>query len=88
MFDATTDGFGQNDAIIEGDVTTRIVSRIASVVIKGNATGSATAGDHFGIVAQEVGKLSIAGETIALNKDAKDDLLLDEANSDFRVVEL
>ena len=88
VFDATADGFGQNDAIIEGDVTTRIVARIASVVIKGNATGSATAGDHFGIVAQEVGKLSIAGETIALNKDGKDDLLLDEANSDFRLLEV
>jgi len=88
VFDATADGFGQNDQLIEGDVTDRIVSRIASVVIKGNATGSATAGDHFGIVAQEVGKLSIAGDKIALNKDAKDDILLDEANGDFRILEV
>jgi len=88
VFDATADGFGQNDQLIEGDVTDRIVSRIASLVIKGTATGSATAGDHFGIVAQEVGKLSIAGEKIALRKDAKDDVLLDESNGDFRLVEI
>ena len=69
-------------------MTDRIVSRIASLVIKGTATGSATAGDHFGIVAQEVGKLSIAGEKIALSKDAKDNVLLDQSNGDFRLVEI
>jgi len=88
VFDATADGFGQNDSIIEGDVTTRIVARIASVVIKGNAIGTAAAGDHFGIVAQEVGKLSIAGANIELNKASKDDILLDEANGDFRILEV
>jgi len=86
--DDANDGFGRNDEVIEGDVTEGIMSKIASIVIKGTAVGSATAGDHFGIVAQEVGKLSIAGEKIALSKDAKDDVLLDETNGDFRLLEV
>jgi hypothetical protein len=88
VFDATADGFGRNDQLIAGDETDRIVAQIASVVIKGNAIGSTRAGDHFGIVAQEVGKLTIAGETIPLSKDDKDNILLDETNGDFRIVEM
>jgi hypothetical protein len=88
VFDPSGDGFGRNDQAIEGDATTRIVARIASIVIKGSATGSATPGDHFGIVAQQVGKLSIAGNKVELSKDAKDDILLDETNADFRLLEV
>jgi hypothetical protein len=88
VFDATDDGFGRNDVLIEGDVTPRILARIASIVIKGQATGSAAGGDHYAITAQQVGKLSINGEKVLLNKDAKDDVLLDQTNGDFRVVEV
>jgi hypothetical protein len=88
VFDATADGFGLNDTPVAGDTTPSIVARIASVVIKGTATGSATEGDHFGITAQEIGKLSIAGEKVALSKTGMDDILLDPVNGDFRVVEL
>jgi hypothetical protein len=86
--DSTGDGFGRNDTIIAGDSTPSVVSTIASVVIKGTATGSAAPGDHYGITAQRIGKVSIGGTNIPLLKDAPDDLLLDETNNDFRLVEL
>jgi hypothetical protein len=86
--DTTDDGFGRNDIVIAGDSTPSILSTIASVVIKGTATGSADAGDHFGISAQQIGKLSISGTKVPLTKGTLDDILLDEANGDFRVVEI
>ena len=88
VLDATGDGFGQNDTLIVGKNNRNLVARIASVVIKGSATGSAAAGDHFGISAQSIGKLSIDGENIALQKGKIDNFLLDETNGDFRVVEV
>jgi len=86
--DSTADGFGQNDTVIAGDSTPSILSSIASIVIKGTATGSATAGDHFGISAQRVGNLTISGAKVPLSKGTLDNILLDEANGDFRVVEI
>jgi hypothetical protein len=84
--DVTNDGFGQNDIVIAGD-TTPAISKIASVVIKGIARGTAAAGDHYGITAQQIGKVSIGGELVPLTENA-DDILVDTANNDFRVVEL
>jgi hypothetical protein len=85
--DSTGDGFGRNDTVIAGDVTPSITSRIASVVIKGSATGSSSiSDDHFGIVAQQVGKLSIGGSRIDLSGLNSEGILLDQANGDFRVV--
>jgi hypothetical protein len=88
IFDATADGFGRNDTVIPHDSTTEISSRIASVVIKGTATGSTAAGDSYAITAQEIGKVMIGGRKIALSKDEKDDVLIDGENGDFRVVEV
>jgi hypothetical protein len=86
--DATADGFGRNDTVIAGDTTPSILSKIAKVVIKGTASGSAAGGDHFGITAQVIGKLSIGGTSVPLSSAVPDDVLLDETNGDFRVVEL
>ncbi len=86
--DSTSDGFGRNDTVIAGDTTPSVLSKIASVVIKGTATGSVVAGDHFGITAQQIGKVTIGGTNVALDKNATDDVLIDEANGDFRVVEI
>jgi hypothetical protein len=88
VLDATDDGFGRNDQPIGGDTTPRTIAKIASIVIKGAVTGSALEGDHFGIVAQQIGKLRIGGENIALNDDVKDNVLLDETNGDFRLLEV
>ena len=86
--DVTNDGFGGNDAVIAGDTTPDVLSRIASVVIKGNASGSITAGDQYGITAQAIGKLTIAGTAVDLDPDGIDNILLDDTNNDFRVVEI
>jgi hypothetical protein len=86
--DSTNDGFGRNDVLIAGDITPSVVSRIASLTIKGTASGSSGSGDHFGITAQQIGKVKIGGTNIPLSKDVADNILLDEANSDFRVVEV
>jgi hypothetical protein len=86
--DSTSDGFGRNDTAITPDTTPTVVSKIASIVIKGPATGSAAMDDFFGFTAQKIGKLSINKTSISLQKDTPDDLLLDETNEDFRMVEL
>ncbi len=86
--DSTNDGFGRNDTVIAGDSTPTVLSRIASVVIKGSASGTAGGADHFGITAQQIGKVSIGGERITLDPDEIDDVLIDETNNDFRVIEI
>jgi hypothetical protein len=62
----------------EDDVTfsggTAVVSRIASILIKGTATGTASATDHFGFVAQEIGAFRAAEVTIPLTAGASNDL--------------
>jgi hypothetical protein len=88
VFDATGDGFGQNDTAIGGDTTATIVSRIASVVIKGVAIGTSAVGDSYAITAQEIGKLTIDGQKVKLNNAQKDNVLLDSVNGDFRLVEI
>jgi hypothetical protein len=80
------DGFGRNDTL--GTNSTALLSKIASITILGAAKGSSTpATDHFGFTAQAIGRLAIAGKTLALSA-GKDSLLLDSANNDFRLVEL
>jgi hypothetical protein len=43
-----------------------LVSRIASITIKGVALGTVGAADHYGFVAQQIGSLSIAGTRFPL----------------------
>jgi hypothetical protein len=88
IFDSTADGFGRNDGVIFGDSTPSLLSTIASVVIKGTASGSSAAGDHFGITAQHIGRITIGGTNTPLTKSRFDDFLLDEINGDFRIVEI
>jgi len=64
-----------------------IVATIASLTIKGAAIGSAAGGDFFGITAELIGKAKIHGVALALTAD-KEDILLDPANHDFRLVEV
>lgn len=52
--------FGTGDDAAIG-TTTPALSRIASITIKGQVAGSATAGDHFGLVAQSIGPMSVGG---------------------------
>lgn len=84
--DSTANGFGQNDTLFPGDTKSTIFASIASVLIKGTATGSPSGGDHFGITAQRVLNLK-TGTTIHLLTGTANGILLDAANNDFRVVD-
>jgi len=85
--DPGDDGYGLKDTVIAGDKTKRLISRIASLIIKKGAFGTAEAGDHFGITAEKIDRLSIAGDNVRL-KNGPDNRLLDRLNNDFRVVEV
>ena len=88
VLDAGGDGFGRNDTSIDAGPDTAIHARIAKIVIKGQATGSAAEGDFFGITAERIGFAKIAGVVQLLTKRVADDILLDPVNNDFRLVEL
>lgn len=61
--DVNADGFGNaDDTVIAGGT----ISRIASIVIAGGVTGTAANGDHFGFVAQTIGKARIGGAALPL----------------------
>lgn len=80
------DGFGRNDTLIAGD-TTAILARIASITIKGTATGSAMpTTDFFGITAQQIGALAIGTKKFTFTNGAND-FSLDATNNDFHVVD-
>jgi hypothetical protein len=79
------DGFGRNDTLIASDTTpTTLFSTIASITIKGFATGSATpTTDFFGLTAQAIGKVSIHGTAVV---PTGADTSLDTTNNDFHLV--
>lgn len=61
--DVDGDGFGDaDDAVINGGT----ISKIASILIGGNVTGTDGGTDHFGFVAQTIGSAKIGGETKVL----------------------
>ncbi len=70
--DVNGDGFGNaDDAVIVGGIT----SKIASIIITGNLTGSVATGDHFGFVAQVIASAKVGGAMLGLT-DAKDTIPL------------
>jgi hypothetical protein len=74
-----------HDKLQTGD-DSLFIARIASITIKGTVRGSLSSGDHFGFVAQQIGKLTIGGRAVPLT-EGKDDLPLPFAN-DVRVHEV
>jgi hypothetical protein len=88
VVDSTEDGFGRNDQIIDDTSSAGIVSKIASLTINGTAIGSALPGDHFGITAGKIGKITIRGSRVPLSNGTVDDIEIDAGNHDFRVVEI
>jgi hypothetical protein len=61
-----------DDAPIPGSST--ITSKIASIIIKGEASGSAESADHFGFVAQEISALKAGGVKFLFTKGPENDL--------------
>jgi hypothetical protein len=67
--------FGTADDGNSGFESNGVVSRIGSITIGGLVNGTTTTGDHFGIVAERVGKLSIGGNLAALTPNARNDVV-------------
>jgi hypothetical protein len=86
VVDATANGFGNGDELISGDRTPALFARIAQITISGSVAGSNARNDHFAIIAQQLGQLTIARRTIQLTP-AADDLALDPLHDDFNVVD-
>lgn len=69
--DRLGDGYGNaDDTLIDGG-SDKIISRIASVIIGGTVSGTAEEGDHFGFVAEKLGKIKVKGSTFVDLPDVK-----------------
>jgi hypothetical protein len=77
-------GFGIGDSLITGDNTPGLVASIARLTIKGTALGSSDLGDHFGITAERLLRVTIGGTKQVLTTEA-DSIALDPFNNDFRL---
>ncbi len=89
--EAGDDGFfgTDDDALIAG--ASAIIARIASITIKGAASGTSDdATDHFGFVAAQIDAFKSAGIKMTLSRGPSNDLagLLVGANDDLRVREV
>jgi hypothetical protein len=86
------DDFGEGDdqKIIGGTDRPGVVSKIASILIKGTAFGSLIGGDHYGFVAQQIGSFKIGTTAFSLTAGAGNDLsgLLVGLTVDLRVREV
>lgn len=76
-----------DDALFSGG-SPAIASRIASVVVKGQAIGSVEAGGRFAIEAEQIGSVKVGATKIALNKAGKDQFVPVGGTSDFFAHEL
>jgi len=76
-----------DDAVYPGG-NPAILSRIASVVIKGQAMGSLEAGGNFAITAEQIGSVKIGSLKVALNAKAKDQQIAIGNTGDFVVNEV
>ena len=65
--------FGTDDDVLIDDGNS-IVARIASIVIKGTASGTAGGTDHFGFVAEQIGVFTAGDERLPLTGGASNDL--------------
>lgn len=67
------DLFGTDDDLLIGGGNS-IIARVAGIVIKGTAVGTADDTDHYGIVAESIGKLKVGSELFPFTLGARNDL--------------
>lgn len=65
-----------------------IISKINSIVIGGQVTGTPAAGDHFGFVAQQVGFVKVGGSIIPTTFGPGNDNTLVGTSNDVRIREI
>ena len=89
MRDAGNNGFGNpDDVVIPGADADGILSRIASILIRGTVVGSGAAGDHFGFTAQQIGSFKAGGIKAVLNSSTNLPLELSLATGDVTLREV
>ena len=79
---------GTSDDVVYPGGNPATLSRIASVVIKGQASGSLEAGGNFTITAEQVGSVKVGSLKVALNAKAKDQQIALGHTGDFVVNEV
>ena len=67
------DLFGTDDDLLIGGGNS-IIARVAGIVIKGGAIGTVADTDHYGIVAESIGRLKVGSELFPLTVGARNDL--------------
>ena len=80
-----------NDRLALGSpINTGTIAKIASITIKGQVQGTAAAGDQFGIVAEQIGSLSVGGKayTLLAGPASAADFITLGATSDFKALEV
>lgn len=80
--------FGNADDTALTGGTASVVSRIASIAIKGEVHGTAGSGDHFGFVAKQIGSVKVGAVSYQLAKNATDNPIEIGDTSDFTIREL
>jgi hypothetical protein len=87
--DADENGFGNlDDIVIAANNDTSVISRIASITIKGGVSGSSVPGDRFAFTAEEIGSITIGGRGLNLSTTQDDFLALPTLQSDVFVREV
>ena len=66
-------GAGDESLILGGNSTA--IASIAAITIKGQAMGSFAPGDFYGIIAEQIGSVSVAGQKVPLTKGKSNDLV-------------
>lgn len=77
-----------HDKLIASPAADALVAKIASVAIKGRVLGSEAMGDHFGFVAQQIGKFSAAGTKIGLTTGTDAFISLAPLTGDVKIREI
>ncbi len=66
--------FGNGDDVFINAGPAGVIASIASITIKGRAVGSQETGDHFGIVAEQIGTVTVGGVKLSLTPGKSNDL--------------
>jgi hypothetical protein len=85
--DAGTPGFGEGD-IVQMVGNTALISRIASVTIRGDLTGSLTNNDQFGFVAQQIDKFRSGGRSAVLTPGKTNNAFFFDHTDDVALLEV
>ena len=80
--------FGTSDDALKAASIGEAYAGIASIIIKGNLTGTVGGTDSFGIQAERIGKLSVHGVAVNLAAGQSNDDILTGDSGDVRVREL